>query len=114
LPEESLSLGKKVIGLNYGTHKTVITDKDLSVPGQLKRFSKNGAQLYYSPLPVEANEQRGSVYIAFNESVEDHRVQVRDLKFGFKAVLDVPAGRAVLVVFDSKGKKLVGYETPDF
>lgn len=153
MPEESLSVGKRGIDLNYGTHKTIITDKDLSVPAQLKHLSKNGAELYYSPLPVEANDRRGSVeafyrqlanlskvkpycelrgasdfevtvlprrfaktalYIAFNEGSRDHRVQIKDLKFGFKAVLEVPAGRATLAVFDAKGKKLVEYESPDF
>jgi hypothetical protein len=153
LPEESLQLGKSGIGLNYGTHKTILTDKDLSLPAQLKHFSKQGAQLYYSPIPVEANDQRGSVeafyrhlaglskvkpycemrgasdfevtvlprrfaktslYIAMNESGRDHRVQIRDLKFGFKAALDIPAGRAAMAVFDAKGKRLVEYDHPDF
>ncbi len=47
--------------MNYGTHKTGITDKDVSLPSQIHRVPKNGSVLYYSPLPVEANDQRGSV-----------------------------------------------------
>ncbi|HVZ81121.1 MAG TPA: beta-galactosidase [bacterium] len=153
LPEESLGMKGGTIPLNYGSHKTGVVDKDASRPAQLQVLKKNGTALYYSPLPVEANDQRASVaefyralatfckvkpycelkgapefevtvlpkrfskaalYIAFNESSRDHRIQVRDLKFGFKAVLDIPAGRAALAVFDAKGKKLLGYEGPDF
>jgi hypothetical protein len=153
LPEESLGLKGADLSLNFGTHKTGIVDKDVSVPAVLKTLRRNGTTLHYSPLPVEANDQRESVaelyrtlaaaskikpycelkgapefevtvlpkrfsktalYIAFNEGSRDRRIQVRDLKFGFRAVLDIPAGRAALAVFDAKGKKLVGYENPDF
>ncbi len=61
LPEETLGLKKGGLYLNYGTHKTGITDKDVSISSQIHRISKNGSVLYYSPLPVEANDQRASV-----------------------------------------------------
>jgi hypothetical protein len=153
LPEESLRLKTGPLSLNYGTHKTGITDKDASLSSQLHTFKKNGAILHYSPLPVEANDQRESVagfygtlaalskikpycemkgapgfqvtvlprrfpktalYIALNESSQDHTVQLRDNRFGFKVSLKVPAGRVALAVFDAKGKNLVSYSNPDF
>ncbi|HTC22463.1 MAG TPA: hypothetical protein VK859_16530, partial [bacterium] len=153
LPEETLGLKSGELALNYGTHKTGITDKDASLAAQIHRINKSGSVLYYSPLPVEASDQRGSVesfyrilaslskvkpycelkgassfevtvlprrysktalYIALNESSRSHRVQIRDNRFGFKAVLNIPAGRATMAVFDSKGKALVSYEGPDF
>ena len=122
-------------------------------PSQVQKLQKNGAALYYSPIPVEANDQRASVaafygqlagasklktycdlrgasdfevtvlprrfsktalYIAFNESPADKTIQIRDQRFGFKASLAVPAGRAALAVFDSKGKVLVSYNNPQF
>ncbi len=153
LPEEALDLKSGGVTLNYGSHKTGITDKDASLPSKIHRISKNNSILYYSPLPVEANDQRGSVegfygflavaskvkpycelkgaglfevtvlprrfsktalYIALNESSRDRVVQFRDNRFGFKGALKIPAGRAGMAVFDSKGKMLVSYGGPDF
>lgn len=57
---------------------------------------------------------KAAFYIAFNEGPENRKVQIRDAKFGFKAALEVPAGRAALVVFDSKGKPLAIYSNPIF
>jgi hypothetical protein len=153
LPEETLSLKSGGLALNYGTHKTGITDKDSSLAAQLHRINKNGSALYYSPLPVEANDQRekvgafyrflaslckvkpycelkgatpfevtvlprryskGALYIALNESSRNQRIQIRDNRFGFKAGLNIPAGRATMALFDSKGKALVSYDGPDF
>jgi hypothetical protein len=153
LPEETLCWKDSQWSLSYGTHKTGITDKDGGLSTQVHRFQKNGTSLYYSPLPVEACDQRASVaafygqlagasklkpycdlkgassfevtvlprrfsktalYIAFNESPADKTIQVRDHRFGFKASLVVPAGRASLAVFDSKGKVLASYSNPKF
>ncbi|HXL73011.1 MAG TPA: hypothetical protein VN963_05230, partial [bacterium] len=54
------------------------------------------------------------LYIAVNEGSFDRLIRIKDTKFGFKAALSVPAGRAALVVFDAKGKVLVRYHSPDF
>jgi hypothetical protein len=54
------------------------------------------------------------LYAAFNEGSRDLKVRVRDGKFGFQAVLHLPAGRAALAVFDPKGKVLASYQGPEF
>ena len=152
-PEEALKLKKGSENLQYSLTKPSIVDRDVSLAGEIHRFSKNKAVLYYVPVPVESNDRRDAVralyqemaatckikpwcdmkgapewevtvlpcvyaktalYIAFNEGVADRKVQIKDTKFGFKAVLSVPAGRAAMAVFDSKGKVLTAYKNPVF
>jgi hypothetical protein len=52
------------------------------------------------------------LYNAFNEGSKDRKVKVKDGKFGFQAVLDLPAGRCALAVFDAKGRCLASYRPP--
>jgi len=54
------------------------------------------------------------LYVAFNEGSQDRQVKVKDGKFGFSALLDLPAGRATLAVFDAKGRCLASYRPPTF
>jgi hypothetical protein len=58
--------------------------------------------------------KKTALYIAFNEGSVDRKVRMKDSQFGFKAAFTVPAGRATLMVFDSKGKVLATYQNPDF
>lgn len=74
-PEETLDLGKSQLSLNYGTHKTGITDKDAGFTARLHRLGKGRSLLYYSPLPVEANDQRGSVADFYGRLVRDCKVK---------------------------------------
>jgi hypothetical protein len=54
------------------------------------------------------------LYVAFNESAKNRRIKVKDGKFGFTAMLNLPSGRAALAVFDAKGKCLASYQQPVF
>jgi hypothetical protein len=62
---------------------------------------------------VYPRHRKGVVlYVAFNEGAIDRHVKVKDAKFGFKATLDLPAGRAALALFDAKGRCLASYQQP--
>jgi hypothetical protein len=54
------------------------------------------------------------LYVAFNEGAHNRRIKVKDGKFGFAASMDLPAGRAALAVFDTKGRCLASYQQPGF
>lgn len=55
-----------------------------------------------------------ALYVASNEGSRDRRVKIEDVRFGFRATLDLPAGRATLALFDLKGRVLAAYQPPKF
>lgn len=51
-------------------------------------------------------------YIAWNESPSEKKIQVENLSFGHKVVLNLPGAGATLGVFDRAGKALALYRPP--
>lgn len=75
-PEEVLKLKGGEAGLNYSAdHKPNIVDKDISLAAKVHSFSKNKITLHYSPLPVEANDQREPVARMYAEMAAAARVK---------------------------------------
>ncbi len=74
-PEETLRLKGGELGLNYSNHKPLIVDKDLSLAPKIHHFNKNKTSLYYSPLPVEANDQRTPVEAMYREMAATGKVK---------------------------------------
>ena len=88
--------------------------REMAGAGKVKAYCEVKGSSSWEVTVLPRIYSKSAFYIAFNEGPEDRKIQIRDLKFGFKAVLNVPAGRAALAVFDSKGKTLASYTNPAF
>lgn len=74
-------------------------------------FTREGADAFEVTV-VPRRYRKAVLYLAWNEGARDRVVRLRDGAFGFRAVLEVPAGGAALAVFDSRGRTLARYRPP--
>jgi len=88
--------------------------REMAGTGRVKPYCEVKGSSLWEMTVLPRLYSKSAFYIAFNEGPENRKIQIRDQKFGFKAALHVPAGRAALSVFDAKGKVLASYSNPDF